>query len=328
MDIDASLQATKALADRSRLLILNSLLSGPRCVEEIASTLGLAPSTVSFHLKKLVAAGLVSARREQYYAVYAVSSELLDLKIGDLIGFRNPDEDRQLRRGRDESQRVLDSYFERGRLVRMPAQSRKRNLVVEQFAGLFEPGKDYAEREVNEAITKAFEDYCLVRRLLVDQGYFTRSKGLYTRTEKPPAGALRNPLIPSNSGGAEMEQGHKKLKDDYKQTQKRAGIFKVTNLANGRVFLGSALNLHGPLNKIEFELRYGCYRNQELQEDFNKFGRDSFKFEIVEEVKPSSDPGFSVERELERLEEAYAKDLDRSACYNTTDDIRFIARRR
>ncbi len=66
MKAEQSLAIMKALADESRLAIVNSLLEHSQYVEEIAKRHDLAPSTVSFHLKKLEQAGLVKSRKEQY----------------------------------------------------------------------------------------------------------------------------------------------------------------------------------------------------------------------------------------------------------------------
>ncbi|WP_437961212.1 ArsR family transcriptional regulator [Sorangium sp. So ce119] len=42
----------EALADASRLQVVNALLERPHCAEELAERLGRAPSTVSFHLRE------------------------------------------------------------------------------------------------------------------------------------------------------------------------------------------------------------------------------------------------------------------------------------
>jgi DNA-binding transcriptional ArsR family regulator len=63
MKTEQSLAIMKALADKSRLAIVNSLLERSQYVEEIAKRHGLAPSTVSFHLRKLEQAGLVHSRK-------------------------------------------------------------------------------------------------------------------------------------------------------------------------------------------------------------------------------------------------------------------------
>ena len=57
----------KVLADETRLKILRALDEKESYVELLAERLSLTPATVSFHMKKLLAAGLVDARREQYY---------------------------------------------------------------------------------------------------------------------------------------------------------------------------------------------------------------------------------------------------------------------
>jgi len=315
MELDDSLAIAKALGDRSRLLILNALRSGPLCVEDIAARLDLASSTVSFHLKKLAAAGLATIERDQYYSVYSLASRAPDVTLGELISFRNTEETRQARRAADEIRRVLDTFFRGDRLTRMPAQKKKRDIVLGRFASLFAPGKTYPERQVDEAILPLFEDYCLVRRLLVDEGYFTREKGRYMRTEKEVAGEV------------EGKERQKHLRREYKNADKVAGVFRIRNRATGRVFLGSALNLHGPLNRIEFELRLGSFRNRQLQEDFDRCGREAFDFAVLEVVEPQDEPGFHVERGLETLERIYAEGLDRSNTYNTEEDIRFLSRR-
>ncbi|MBQ6395266.1 MAG: winged helix-turn-helix transcriptional regulator, partial [Atopobiaceae bacterium] len=50
------------LSDASRLRIVQSLTRGEMYTELLAERLGLSPSTVSFHLKKLEDAGIVSSR--------------------------------------------------------------------------------------------------------------------------------------------------------------------------------------------------------------------------------------------------------------------------
>jgi hypothetical protein len=125
-----------------------------------------------------------------------------------------------------------------------------------------------------------------------------------------------------------MKQDLKNLREEYKLRDVTAGIFRVTNLVTGRVFLGSTLNLHGPLNRIEFELAQGMHKNRRLQDDFQRYGRESFTFEVLERIEPSNDAGFKVEAELGRLEARYSSGLDRANCYNEKEDIRFSSRRR
>ncbi len=49
---------------------------------------------------------------------------------------------------------------------------------------LIEPGRDYQERELNALITQIHEDYCLIRRKLVEEGVLERSDGIYRLVDR------------------------------------------------------------------------------------------------------------------------------------------------
>ena len=71
----------KALADRNRLRILNSLLQAegePVCVCEFQPTLGISQPTVSHHLKQLVEAGLLEREKRGTYAYYRLKPGALE----------------------------------------------------------------------------------------------------------------------------------------------------------------------------------------------------------------------------------------------------------
>ena len=63
MTEDAAIALFKCLADRSRLQILKSLSEGDMYVERLSERLNLTPSTISFHLKKLESAGIVTSKK-------------------------------------------------------------------------------------------------------------------------------------------------------------------------------------------------------------------------------------------------------------------------
>jgi hypothetical protein len=56
-------------------------------------------------------------------------------------------------------------------------------------------------------------------------------------------------------------------------------------------------------------LTIGRHDNAALQNDWNQFGPDVFSFEILEIVKPSDHPNFSLEDELTLLEEIWLEKL-------------------
>ena len=64
-----------ALADRNRVKILNMLMKqgcDAVCVCDLEPALGLSQPTVSYHLKKLVDAGLLEREKRGTYAYYSL----------------------------------------------------------------------------------------------------------------------------------------------------------------------------------------------------------------------------------------------------------------
>jgi ArsR family transcriptional regulator, arsenate/arsenite/antimonite-responsive transcriptional repressor len=66
-----------ALSDETRLRILERLRGGERCVCEMTDALDAAQSRLSFHLKVLKDAGLVTDRREGRWMYYTLGRETL-----------------------------------------------------------------------------------------------------------------------------------------------------------------------------------------------------------------------------------------------------------
>ena len=90
----------------------------------------------------------------------------------------------------------------------------------------------------------------------------------------------------------------KELKKQYKQTLPPMGIYRIKNLVNGKIFVGSSLNLHGKSNSFKLQLRSGLHINRELQKDFNTFGEENFVFEIVDLLEPKEDSTYDYGDDL------------------------------
>lgn len=179
MDITRSIEIMKSLADTSRLRIINSLMEKPQYVEEISHRLNLAASTVSFHLRKLDTAGLISQTKEQYYIIYRINEELFGLTLKDLTDFDDTEKESHNCRIERYKQKVLKAFFKKGQLIRVPVQRKKRMIVLAQFAGKFSSDKKYTEVEVNKLIMENYDDYCTIRRLLIEEGTLKRDKQYY-----------------------------------------------------------------------------------------------------------------------------------------------------
>jgi len=73
----------RALSDETRLEIVELLSHGERCVCELQTALDAAQSRLSFHLRTLKHAGLVTSRREGRWVYYALNRDALE----EIAGF-------------------------------------------------------------------------------------------------------------------------------------------------------------------------------------------------------------------------------------------------
>ncbi len=182
--VEARAEFFQALGHPVRLLILNLVRLRPRHGEELAAILALKPATVSHHLARLTGAGLLQARKDQYYQVYSLAGDALARPLSELVqltpvGLAGEVQEDAFRT------RVLRAFFRRGALVRIPAQRKKRQVILEKLVESFEPGRDYPEREVNQILLEFHEDVATLRRELIATRLMERQRGVYRRL--PPA---------------------------------------------------------------------------------------------------------------------------------------------
>jgi len=76
-DLTRAAELFHALSDVTRLEILEKLRNGERCVCELIDDLDAAQSRLSFHLRVLRDAGLVTDRKEGRWSYYAIVPEAL-----------------------------------------------------------------------------------------------------------------------------------------------------------------------------------------------------------------------------------------------------------
>jgi len=169
----------KCLSDKSRLQILKSLAIEDMDVERLAGRLDLTQATISFHLKKLSEVGAVRSCRSQYYTVYSLCRDVFMTSILDILSQTSDEADIQEQRDVEYRRRVIDAFFEYGKLKTIPAQRKKKRIVLEEIAKSFEPGRIYAEREVNIIIADFHDDFCTIRRDMISENIMERENGKY-----------------------------------------------------------------------------------------------------------------------------------------------------
>ena len=159
----------------------------PRHGEELAVILQLNPATISHHLKMLTDVGVLRSKKNQYYQTFSLVDGVLDKRLADVVYYSQVDSAPGVD-GDAYQRKVLQTFFRRGRLVSIPAQLKKRQIILEKIAQEFEPGRQYSEMEVNVALLEFHDDVALLRRGLVEVGLMERKGGVYQR--KSTGGSL------------------------------------------------------------------------------------------------------------------------------------------
>lgn len=88
------------------------------------------------------------------------------------------------------------------------------------------------------------------------------------------------------------------------------GVYRIRNVQNGRVYIGSSKTLEKRLKDHRKFLGKGTHSNRYLQHDWNKCGKDAFVFEVVERTTESSQQ-FVLEQHW--LDQVYDH---QNQCYN------------
>jgi ArsR family transcriptional regulator, arsenate/arsenite/antimonite-responsive transcriptional repressor len=83
-DLERATHLFHALSDRTRLSILRRLRLGERCVCDLTDAMDAAQSRLSFHLKVLKDAGLVTDRRQGRWMYYTLNTDTL-AEVGELV---------------------------------------------------------------------------------------------------------------------------------------------------------------------------------------------------------------------------------------------------
>ena len=90
-------------------------------------------------------------------------------------------------RAADYDARVRENFVDAAdRLVSIPVQRSKRLAILRWLVEDFQPGRQYAEAEVNQIISRHHPDFAALRRYMVDEELMQRRRGIYWRTGSVP----------------------------------------------------------------------------------------------------------------------------------------------
>lgn len=89
-------------------------------------------------------------------------------------------------------------------------------------------------------------------------------------------------------------------------------IYKITCAKNGKSYIGRTVSPYSRIKAHYSELLHNRHKNERLQNDFNKYGADSFYFEVLDKTKNPKD---------ESLYQAIYKTYSKKYGYNDRDCV-------
>ncbi len=81
----------------------------------------------------------------------------------------------------------------------------------------------------------------------------------------------------------------KTLKEKYKLEKVIGGVYRVTNIRNGKYLLNYVPNIRAKQNAFDFATSSGTCFDNRLREDWQTFGNGVFKFEVLEILEKKKD---------------------------------------
>lgn len=102
----------------------------------------------------------------------------------------------------------------------------------------------------------------------------------------------------------------KELKEAYKLMKFPMGVFQIRNTVNGKIFVDSSNNLDAIWNRYRAELGFGSHPNKALQQDWNTYGEENFRYEILSVLEQKEgDTATDYAKEVKVLEAMYKEEL-------------------
>jgi hypothetical protein len=195
MQLDKIVNYHKALADPTRIKLLLLLANGELHGQVLAEKLCVSTATITHHAAKLREVSLINERRDKNTIYFSLNEYFIKGNanaVVDLIyknaakkGASEEMEDHD-KKGIDPNknerlkQSVLRNFITvEGKLKHIPAQLKKKLIVLEHMAGQLELGRKYTEKELNGWIKGYHEDFATLRREFIMHQIMYREQEVY-----------------------------------------------------------------------------------------------------------------------------------------------------
>ncbi|MGP3786171.1 DUF2087 domain-containing protein [Paenibacillus sp. 1A_MP2] len=186
MQLEKIVAYHKALADPTRLRMLLLLSQGELHGQALAEKLNLSQPTVTHHASKLREAALIKERREKIRC-FSLNPYFIREHAQASVDFIFRQEEVADMSDVNETLKasVMRNFFSKdGRLRQIPAQHKKKLIVLGHLVEQLEFGRKYTEKEINTFIQNYHEDFATIRREFIMHQFMYREDGIYELNPK------------------------------------------------------------------------------------------------------------------------------------------------
>lgn len=186
MQLDKVVSYHKALADATRIKMLILLADGELNGQVLAEKLFVTPATITHHAAKLRAASLINERRDKNTIYFSLNDYFIknNATATEQLIYRKTNAKGGADTMQDDQKRMKDSVIKNfftaeGKLKNLPAQLKKKLIVLEHLVTNLEKGRKYSEKEINEFIKNFHEDFATIRREFIMHQFMFRENEIY-----------------------------------------------------------------------------------------------------------------------------------------------------
>lgn len=76
-----------------------------------------------------------------------------------------------------ERQKIITAYFneDQTKLNQFPSKLKRKIVILDRLIQCFEKNRTYSEKEINAILKPFYDDFVLIRRLLIERHYMERT---------------------------------------------------------------------------------------------------------------------------------------------------------
>jgi len=186
MQLEKVVNYHKALADPTRIKILILLSEGELNGQVLAEKLCVSPATITHHATKLREASLINERRDKNTIFFSLNHYFIQnntTATTELI-YKNANLEGGTDAMDDKNKRLKDSVIKNfftaeDKLKHVPAQLKKKLIVLEHLISHLDKGRTYTEKEINAFISNFHDDFATIRREFIMHQYMFRENEVY-----------------------------------------------------------------------------------------------------------------------------------------------------